>query len=166
MCIAAVLFDAGRGEQRTARTTRGGASTVTASAAVLCVFAQRSKLVQVVADSRDLAGALALFDSACRRGPRSRPRHRLAQQRGRRDARRLRLLVPSGVLRRGDPGGDQGGALSHGPAVDGVRGAAKPACPAARAATQQAGGSEGGRSTPSPAATLNVAWAGLRTLRA
>ena len=146
MCIAAVLFDAGRGEQRPLERHEVGEHCDGLSCRLVRVRPAR-KLVQVVADSRDLAGALAL-DGACRRGPRSRPRHRLAQQRGRRDARRLRLLVPSGVLRRGDPGSDQGGALSHGRAVDGVRGAAKPACPLLGQQPDKPGVLKGGAAPP------------------
>ncbi len=61
------------------------------------------KLVQVVADARDLAGALAL-GGAGGRGPRPRPR--LPQQRGGGDTRRRRLRPPGGTLRGRDPGGD------------------------------------------------------------
>ena len=42
-------------------------------------YASARELVQVVADARDLAGALAL-DGQCRRGPRSRQRQRLSRR--------------------------------------------------------------------------------------
>ena len=105
------------------------------------------KLVQVVADASDLPGALAL-DGACRCGPRPRPRHRLAQQRGRRHASRSRLLPPGGVLGGRDARGDHHGAmLSHERTDDGVRGP-RPRASAAPPAARQAGGSKGGAASP------------------
>ena len=112
-----------------------------------CGYWPTGDLVEVVPDARDLAGALAL-DGPCRCGPGPRPRHRLAQQRGRRHARRSRLLPPDGVFRRRDPGGDHHGAmLSHGRTGDGARGP-RPHASAAPPAARQAGGSKGGAATP------------------
>ena len=61
------------------------------------------------------------------RGPGLRPRHRQPQQRGGRHACRRPLLLPGGVLRPRDAGGDHDGApLSHERTGPGVRGTASP----------------------------------------
>ena len=97
MCIAAVLVDAGNTEQRALERNEVGDHRDGLGRRGVGVRPAR-KLVQVVADPRDLAGPLAL-DGPSRRGPRPRPGHRLAQQRGRGHARCGRLLPPGGVLR-------------------------------------------------------------------
>ena len=142
MCIAAVLVDVGNTDQRPFERHEVGDHRDGLGRRGVGVRPAR-KLVQVVADPRDLVGALAL-DGPCRCGLCPRPRHRLAQQRGRRHTRRSRLLTPSGVLRGRDAGGDHHGAmLSHERTGDGVRGR-RPRASAARAAARQAGGSKGG----------------------
>ena len=82
-----------------------------------------SEVVQVVADARDLPGALVL-DGPRGGGPRPGPGHCLPQQRGKRHSRHGRLVPPGGVLGGRHAGGDQGGSVSHGHAVSGARGAA------------------------------------------
>ena len=122
------------------------------------------ELVEVVADARELARAFAL-DGPCRRGPGPRPRHRLPQQRGRRHACR-RLVLPGGMLRRRDTGGDHhGAAVSHGRTGDGVWGGGAPRRTLPRGAAREAGGSKGGAASPCQTAVFNTAWAGLRTLK-
>ena len=81
------------------------------------------ELVQVVADARDLASALALGVGR-RRGPRPRPRHRLPQQVGQRHAGGRRLRPPVGDLGgRGAQVDLPGAAASHQAHRRGVRGA-------------------------------------------
>ena len=79
------------------------------------------------------------------------PRHRHPQQRGGRHASRRRLLLPGGVLRPRDAGGDHDGApLSHERTGPGVRGTASPVRVLPRQRREKAGGSKGGAASPSP----------------
>ena len=131
MCVAAVSVEARHGEQRPLERHEVGDHGDGLDRSEVGVR-PAGELVQVVADARDLAAPLAL-DRQCRRGPRSRPRHRRPQQDGRRHAGRRRLVLPGGMLRRRDAGGDHdGAAVSRGRTGAGVRGAAPPARPMAR----------------------------------
>ena len=76
------------------------------------------------------------------------------------------LLLPGGVLRRRDVGGDHyGAAIRHGHTGTGFGGRC-PRPPAAPAAAREAGGSKGGTRPPLASfAMFNIAWAGSGTFR-
>ena len=88
------------------------------------------------------------------RGPSPRPRHRLPQQ----------LVLPGGLLRRGDAGGDHNTAApSHERSGEGVRGRRPPSA-RCRGSGAECGGFEGGRSISSPV-PMYAHWVGWLTGR-
>ena len=147
MAVAASRTDPPRSRGLSRESTGSPAITRDGFGRRLVAVRPARELVQIVADARDLADALAL-DGQGGRGPCPRPRHCLPKQRGGGDTRRRRLLPPSGMLRRRDAGGDHhGAALRHGRTGGGVRGAVSRArllIPKRRAKA----GVQGGRSVP------------------
>ena len=125
MSIAVLSVRPGQGEQRPLDRQQpvGHPDRLDGGGVGVC---PARELVEVVADARDLAAALPL-DGEGRRGPGLGPRHRQPQQRGGRHSSRRRLLLPGGVLRPRDAGGDHNGApLSHERTGAGVRGTGSP----------------------------------------
>ena len=111
-------------------------------------------LVEVVADPRDLPGALAL-DLGRWGGPRPRARHGLPQQGRQRNAGGGSLGPRVGELGRRHAGGDGGGAaLGHQDAPPRGKGGKAPIRELHRSA--DLGGFEGGRSHPSPAPMYDI----------